>query len=239
MLYNKSVYIFILNRLSANNIRIRKGMNMKDFIINILLSLPALFLALSVHEFFHGYAAYKMGDPTAKHMGRLSLNPMAHFDLIGSLCLLLFRFGWAKPVPINPNNFKDRKKGIIVVSLAGPFSNFVVAIISTVIYGLYVRFTYHLGIEWVYLIGEMIRNCILLNIGLMIFNLIPIPPLDGSKVLMEFLPYNARRVMYDIERYSFLILILLMNTTVMQKLLSVLNSAMLDVVNMILRLILK
>ncbi|MBE7046147.1 MAG: site-2 protease family protein [Ruminococcaceae bacterium] len=204
----------------------------------MLLSLPALFLALSVHEFSHGYAAYKMGDPTAKNYGRLSLNPMAHFDLIGSLCLLIFHFGWAKPVPINSNNFRDRKKGIIIVSLAGPLSNFTVAILSTLIYGLYIRFTYYSGIWWVYLIGEMIRNCILLNIGLMIFNLIPIPPLDGSKVLMEFLPYKARRFMYEIERYSFLILILLMNTTIMQKLLIVLNGAMLNVVNVILKLIL-
>lgn len=212
---------------------------MKDFIINMLLGLPALFLALSIHEFSHGYAAYRMGDPTAKNYGRLSLNPMAHFDLIGSLCLLFFHFGWAKPVPINSNNFKDRKKGIIIVSLAGPFANFAVAMISTVVYGLYVRFTYHLEIAWIYLVGEMIKNCILLNIGLMIFNLIPIPPLDGSKVLMEFLPYKARRVMYEIERYSFLILILLMNTNIMQKLLGLLNGAMLDVANMILRLILK
>lgn len=211
---------------------------MKEFIISMLLSLPALFLALSVHEFSHGYAAYKMGDPTAKNYGRLSLNPMAHFDLIGSLCLLIFHFGWAKPVPINSNNFRDRKKGIIIVSLAGPLSNFTVAILSTLIYGLYIRFTYYSGIWWVYLIGEMIRNCILLNIGLMIFNLIPIPPLDGSKVLMEFLPYKARRFMYEIERYSFLILILLMNTTIMQKLLIVLNGAMLNVVNVILKLIL-
>jgi len=210
----------------------------KEFIISMLLSLPALFLALSVHEFSHGYAAYKMGDPTAKNYGRLSLNPMAHFDLIGSLCLLIFHFGWAKPVPINSNNFRDRKKGIIIVSLAGPLSNFTVAILSTLIYGLYIRFTYYSGIWWVYLIGEMIRNCILLNIGLMIFNLIPIPPLDGSKVLMEFLPYKARRFMYEIERYSFLILILLMNTTIMQKLLIVLNGAMLNVVNVILKLIL-
>ena len=210
---------------------------MSGFIVNMLLSIPALFLALSVHEFSHGYAAYKMGDPTAKHYGRLSLNPMAHFDLIGSLCLLIFHFGWAKPVPINPDNFRDRKKGIIIVSLAGPFSNFVVALISTVVYGFYVKFTYHMGMEWIYLVGKMIEYCVVLNIGLMIFNLIPIPPLDGSKVMMEFLPYRARRVMYEIERYSFLILILLMNTTLMQRLLSVLNGAMLDVANAILRLI--
>lgn len=211
---------------------------MKSFIINMLLSLPALFLAISIHEFSHGYAAYKMGDPTAKNYGRLSLSPMAHFDLIGSLCLLFFHFGWAKPVPINPNNFRDRKKGIIIVSLAGPFSNLITALVSTVIYGFFVKYTYFFEYEWIYYIGEMIKNCILLNIGLMIFNLIPLPPLDGSKVLMEFLPYKARNVMYEIERYSFLILILLMNTSFMQRILLVLNSAMISVANAILRLIL-
>lgn len=211
---------------------------MKEYIISMLLSLPALFLALSIHEFSHGYMAYKMGDPTAKHYGRLSLNPMAHFDLIGAICLLVFHFGWAKPVPINSNNFKNRKKGIIIVSLAGPLSNLVTALISTVVYGFFVKYTYILQYEWVYYIGEMIKNCILLNIGLMIFNLIPLPPLDGSKVLMEFLPYKARNVMYEIERYSFLILILLMNTAFMQRILIVLNGAMISVANAILRMIL-
>ena len=211
---------------------------MKEYIISMLLSLPALFLALSIHEFSHGYAAYKMGDPTAKYYGRLSLNPLAHFDLIGAICLLVFHFGWAKPVPINSNNFKNRKKGIIIVSLAGPLSNLVTALISTVVYGFFVKYTYILQYEWVYYIGEMIKNCILLNIGLMIFNLIPLPPLDGSKVLMEFLPYKARNVMYEIERYSFLILILLMNTAFMQRILIVLNGAMISVANAILRMIL-
>lgn len=211
---------------------------MKEYIVSMLLSLPALFLALSIHEFSHGYAAFRMGDPTAKHYGRLSLNPMAHFDLIGAICLLIFHFGWAKPVPINSNNFKDRKKGIIIVSLAGPLSNLVTALISTVVYGFFIKYTYLFQYEWVYYIGEMIKNCILLNIGLMIFNLIPLPPLDGSKVLMEFLPYKARNVMYEIERYSFLILILLMNTSFMQRLLLVLNGAMISVANAILGLIL-
>lgn len=211
---------------------------MKEYIVSMLLSLPALFLALSIHEFSHGYAAFRMGDPTAKHYGRLSLNPMAHFDLIGAICLLIFHFGWAKPVPINSNNFKDRKKGIIIVSLAGPLSNLVTALISTVAYGFFIKYTYLFQYEWVYYIGEMIKNCILLNIGLMIFNLIPLPPLDGSKVLMEFLPYKARNVMYEIERYSFLILILLMNTSFMQRLLLVLNGAMISVANAILRMIL-
>ena len=100
---------------------------MAEYILTLILSIPGLLLALTFHEFAHGYAAYLMGDNTAKYDGRLSLNPMHHMDLVGTLCLLFFRFGWAKPVPINPNNFKDRKWGTILVSLAGPFANFLLA----------------------------------------------------------------------------------------------------------------
>ncbi len=211
---------------------------MKQYIIELLLSIPALFLALSVHEFAHGYAAYKMGDNTAKWNGRLTLNPLAHFDPIGSLCLLLFKFGWAKPVPVNTNNFRNRKKGIIIVSLAGPFANFCLAMLSTVIYGFYLKYTWTINAQWVGIVSDMIGYCIMLNIGLMIFNLIPIAPLDGSKVLIEFLPYRARMFMYQIERYSFLILILLMNTPLLRGLLDILYEAMLKVVFGILNLIL-
>ena len=103
---------------------------MTGYIIGLVLSLPGLLLALSMHEFAHGYAAYLMGDNTAKYNGRLSINPLDHLDPVGTLCLLLFRFGWAKPVPINPYNFKNRRAGIIVVSLAGPFMNFILALLS-------------------------------------------------------------------------------------------------------------
>lgn len=179
---------------------------MLNYLIGLVLSIPGLILALSMHEFAHGYAAYKMGDSTAKYNGRLSINPFDHLDPIGTLCLFLFHFGWAKPVPINPYNFKNQRLGMIVVSLAGPFMNFILAIISafalTAVY-MYMPFP---------TIGEFLSQVLLysvyLNVGLMVFNLIPIPPLDGSKVLFEFLPYRYRQYFYQLERYGSIILVL-------------------------------
>ncbi len=176
-------------------------------ILSLILSIPGLFLALSFHEFAHGYAAYLMGDNTARYSGRLSLNPLDHLDIWGTLCLLFFRFGWAKPVPINPINFRNQKKGIIVVSLAGPVANFFLALLCTVLCKVLYRFVGVSEIaEFFYMIFLYAQA---MNVGLMVFNLIPIPPLDGSKVLMEFLPPRMRYQMYNIERYSSIILLLL------------------------------
>lgn len=214
---------------------------MLNFFLDLLLSVPAFLIAISVHEYAHGYAAYKMGDPTAKYSGRLSLNPLAHFDLVGGFCLLLFHFGWAKPVPVNPNNFKDRKKGNIIVSLAGPFSNFVMAIISAFLYAITAKLLktdmYHLTMSE--LVGfkvliPIFYNCIMLNVGLMIFNLIPVPPLDGSKILFEFLPYKGKQVMYNMERYSFLILILVIYSGLLDPALAYLQMGVLRFINFVL-----
>ena len=186
---------------------------MADRLMGLLLSIPALILALSLHEFAHGYAAYLMGDNTAKYSGRLSLNPLDHLDPIGTLCLFLFKFGWAKPVPINPYNFRSRRAGIIVVSLAGPFMNFVVALLSAFVYMAIYRFVPYSKLTQFILI--VVYYSIQLNIGLMCFNLIPIPPLDGSKVLIELLPYRFRGLFYSIERYSSFLLMILLVTNVL------------------------
>lgn len=195
--------------------------------LNLILTLPAVLLAISVHETAHGYAAYKMGDPTAKYSGRLSLNPLAHFDLIGFLCMLFFHFGWAKPVPINPDNFKDRKKGVILVSLAGPVSNLAMAIISAVILGIVGKFTGFAALfsnvtslKGLNVLIVMLYYCIIINVGLMIFNLIPIPPLDGSRVLTEFLPGRIKYKFYRYERYSFLVLLLIIYTGILDPILN-------------------
>ncbi len=182
-----------------------------ESILNILLSIPGLLLAISLHEAAHGYAAYLMGDTTAKYQGRLSLNPLKHLDPMGAICMLLFRFGWARPVPINPLYFKNRRVGIIVVSLAGPFANFFLGLISALIYFGLAYYSFLSGsssalIEFFAIIFQM---SIYMNVGLMIFNLIPIPPLDGSKILLEFLPYRAKEMFYTYERYFSLILIIL------------------------------
>ena len=191
---------------------------MADRILSLLLSLPGLLIALSMHEFAHGYAAYIMGDRTAELDGRLSINPLHHLDPIGALCLLLFRFGWAKPVPINPYNFRKRKAGIIVVSLAGPLMNFVLALIFAFIQFIMINFAPVNDItQFLY---TVVILTIQLNIGLMCFNLIPIPPLDGSRVLAELLPYRFKRAFYEVEKYSAFILMIALFTRALNPVLS-------------------
>ena len=182
-------------------------------ILSLILSIPGLLIALTFHEFAHGYAAYRMGDNTARYSGRLSLNPLDHLDIWGTLCLLFFHFGWAKPVPINPANFRDQKKGIIIVSLAGPFANFLLAFVCAVVCKILVSFT--AASEIAVFFYQVFLYAEVMNVGLMVFNLIPIPPLDGSKVLMEFLPPRARYEMYRIERYSGIVLLILVWTRVL------------------------
>lgn len=190
-------------------------------ILSLILSIPGLLIALTFHEFAHGYAAYRMGDNTARYSGRLSLNPLDHLDIWGTLCLLFFHFGWAKPVPINPANFRDQKKGIITVSLAGPFANFLLAFVCAVVCKILVRFT--AASEIAVFFYQVFLYAEVMNVGLMVFNLIPIPPLDGSKVLMEFLPPRARYEMYRIERYSGIVLLILVWTRVLTPILGTLS----------------
>ena len=177
--------------------------------VTLLLTLPAVLWAITFHEFCHGYVAKLVGDPTAERQGRLTLNPLAHFDLWGTLLLLFFGFGWAKPVPINTRYFKHPQRDIILVSLAGIAGNILTAIVCVV----FLRF---LGVQWINLTGDagrlVIRQMIFINLGLASFNLLPIPPLDGSKVLYAFLPFSALRYYYWLEQYGMFILILLVAT---------------------------
>ena len=207
-------------------------------LMSLILSIPALLLSLSVHEFAHGYAAYKMGDNTARYEGRLTLNPMAHLDPIGTFCLLFFHFGWANPVPINPLYFKNKRKGIIIVSLAGPFANFCLAVICTVIYALIIKFApQNMGILYEFLLN-IFNAGIILNIGLMIFNHIPIPPLEGSKILGELLPAKARFEYYRIERTLSLILIFALVFGLLDPILDPLYGVMIKLMNYIIGIIL-
>jgi len=209
--------------------------NFKMQIMGFILSIPALVIALSFHEFAHGFAAYKMGDNTAKYQGRLSLNPFHHLDPIGTLCLFLFHFGWAKPVPINPYNFRNRRLGIIVVSLAGPMMNFLIALISAIL----LEFVSPFAVESQ--LGEFLWSvlyyCVLLNVGLMCFNLIPIPPLDGSKVLLEFLPFRYRELFYQAERYATFILMALLWTNALNPVLGTMRTFVMTVISTITGLI--
>lgn len=171
---------------------------------NLLLSLPAVLWAITFHEFCHGWAAKKLGDTTAERAGRLSLNPFDHLDPIGALCLLLFRFGWAKPVPIDTRYFKHPRRDIIIVSLAGAAGNFLTAFICARVVSLIPA----LFSSWA--AQQFILLMIYINLGLASFNLIPIPPLDGSRILYVLMPREWMRYYFMLERYGiFIILILL------------------------------
>lgn len=178
-----------------------------------LYSALAALIALTVHEFSHGYAAYRLGDPTAKAMGRLSLNPLRHLDPIGALCLVFFHFGWAKPVPINPNNFKKPKRDFALTALAGPASNFLLAFLSSFFYLL----LYTLFSSFAFPNAGMLRvaqNLLyflyvfhLVNLGLALFNLFPLPPLDGSRLLGVILPEKAYFGIMKYERTIYYIML--------------------------------
>lgn len=162
-----------------------------------LLCIPAALISLTVHEFAHGYAAYKLGDPTARALGRLTLNPLAHLDPIGTVCMVLFRFGWAKPVPVNPRLFRNPRNGMAITAAAGPLSNLILAVISALLALLTGKLTvaiYPFIVENAFLVNFMFYLQVFfgvlhtLNLTLCVFNLIPLPPLDGSRILYIFLP---------------------------------------------------
>lgn len=177
-----------------------------------VLRVASIFLCLTIHETCHGLAAYALGDPTAKQMHRLSLNPLRHIDWFGLLLMFVCGFGWAKPVPVDMRYFKRPKQGMALTALAGPASNFLLAIllilISKPIY-LYTQST----VFWDGLFNFLLTSAIL-SIGLGLFNLIPIPPLDGSKILAVILPDRAYYQLMRYERYGMLLLILLSVTNV-------------------------
>ncbi|MBI4692357.1 MAG: site-2 protease family protein [Candidatus Terrybacteria bacterium] len=177
--------------------------------INFIFSIAVLIISVVIHEFSHGYTAYLLGDQTAKNEGRLTLNPLKHLDIFGSFLVPFFTylvggfiFGWAKPVPYNPYNLKNQKWGPGMVAVAGPLSNFLVAIV----FGLIIRY----GSSLVFLpvsFFQIATLIVFINLILGIFNLVPIPPLDGSKVLFTFLPLRWRNIEIFLERYGFFILI--------------------------------
>ena len=177
----------------------------------LLYTVPAVLVAISMHEFAHGYVSYKLGDPTPKRSGRLSLNPFRHLDFMGTLCLLFFHFGWAKPVQVNPYYYKKRKKGMLLVALGGPFMNFLIAFISLGIMGLIVKLTGGVVTsDWILVLFHLCQYMVTINLGLGVFNLIPIPPLDGSKVLGAVLPEDRYFKVMQYERYGALFLIVLL-----------------------------
>ncbi len=212
------------------------SLSIGEKLLYILIIAFCVFLSLSVHEMFHGLAANLMGDKTAQYSGRLSLNPLRHIDPFGAICLFCFGFGWAKPVPVNPWNFNNKKGGMVITSLAGPFSNFLLAFLAyigvTVLGGLSFVDT-SVGFIFASVAYNICNYLVLLNLGLGIFNLIPIPPLDGSKVLTAILPTNLYFKFMEYERYGFIILILLINLPFFSSILYACEDAILKFYGMI------
>ena len=238
----KTMYIIIAVML---------GITLLQYITNpgqlmgLLLSAPGVLIAITFHEFAHGYAAYKLGDNTAKNQGRLTLNPLNHLDPIGTLMLLVAGFGWGKPVQVNPRNYTRKmsmEKGEAIVSLAGPLMNFILAIIFTLIYCAIYKFA---GISFINsnigsIIMLLLSATISINIGLGVFNLIPLPPLDGSKIIMPFLPYKSKEFFINNEQIFYIVFVLIWITgiagTIITPAISGISKAILGLGTMIFRI---
>ena len=181
-----------------------------SYLTNILLSIIPALICITLHELSHGFVAYKLGDTTAKDAGRLTLNPIKHLDIMGILMMVVFHFGWAKPVPVNMYRFRNPKRGMAITAVAGPLMNVLITIVFLFLYGLLFR---PLG-EHNYLM-EMIYLTAYLSISFAIFNIIPISPLDGSKVLFSVLPSERYDQLMRYERYGMILLLVLVATHVL------------------------
>ncbi|MBQ7783448.1 MAG: site-2 protease family protein [Oscillospiraceae bacterium] len=191
--------------------------------IEIIIHAIVLFTALPVHECAHAWAAHKMGDDTGLNMGRVSLNPFRHLSLWGSFMMIAVGFGWGKPVSVNPNNFKNPKKGMMITSLAGPVSNFIMALLAMIICRVLLC-VYMVNMnETVLITSSVFRYITLINLSLGIFNFLPIPPLDGSKIFNAILPDRIYFKIMQYEQYIFIALIIAMYTGLLDKPLNWLN----------------
>ena len=202
-------------------------------LIALLLTIPGVLIAITFHEFAHAFAADKLGDDTPRNQGRLTLNPLGHLDPIGSIMLLFAGFGWGKPVEVNPRNYDRRfsmDKADAIVSIAGPLMNFFLAIIFTIIYCAIYKFANEVFIlsQVGQIIISMISITIAINVGLGVFNLIPLPPLDGSKVIKPFLPYNARQWFENNEKIFEMIFVALWIIGILGKIISPIISIILS-----------
>ena len=202
-------------------------------LISLLVSIPGVLIAITFHEFAHAFVADKLGDDTARREGRLSLNPFDHLDPIGTLLLLFAGFGWGKPVHVNPTNYTRKmsmEKGEALVSIAGPVMNFILALIFALIHCLMYKFlgeTSFLYSSIGKVIMILISTTISINIGLGVFNLIPLPPLDGSKILAHFLPVNARRWFIEHENIFYIAFIVIWLTPIASSITSPIINAIL------------
>jgi len=180
-----------------------------SILTNALISIIPALLCITIHELAHGYTAYRLGDPTAKDMGRLTLNPIKHIDVFGILMMIVAGFGWAKPVPVNMHRFKKPKRYMAITALAGPVSNLLMAVVVFFLYGLvFLPLGAGRGTGFAGIVLSMISRAATLSIALAIFNIVPIPPLDGSKILFSLLPEQSYYKLMRYERYGMIILII-------------------------------
>jgi Zn-dependent protease len=199
---------------------------LKDPLAFILIAIPLLY-SIIFHELAHGWVAYRMGDPTARSLGRLSLNPLKHLDPVGTIMLFVFGFGWAKPVPVNFNRLRDRHMGMILVSSAGIIMNMIVAFSALFLNRLLSPSPSSMPAQLLYYLAQI-------NIILAAFNLIPLPPLDGSKILMGFAPPSIQKVLFRLERYGFFIIIALLYLGVLNPVIYFFQRMILSVINLLL-----
>lgn len=200
-------------------------------LLEYLFIIPCVLIALTFHEFSHGWMAYKLGDPTARNLGRLTLNPVKHLDLIGTICMILFHFGWAKPVPVNSRYFKKPRRDMALVAAAGPVMNFILSFIGAFLYCVLIAIFSRVGPTEE---GFALSICMsavklayyfhVLNLSLGLFNLIPVPPLDGSRILYIFLPPKIYFGIMKYERYIQIALMLLLWTGILTYPLSIASS---------------
>ena len=185
--------------------------NFGGFLMNMIAGLPGIIIAMVIHEYAHARVAFALGDYTPKIAGRLTLSPMAHLDPIGLVMLLVAHFGWAKPVQINPYNFENPRRDDILVSVAGPAANLITAFVTLLVLVFMVKFDLPMSDGMHYVLNLIM----IININFAIFNMLPIPPLDGSHILKQLLPYELSRQYEALERYSMIFLILILMTPIL------------------------
>lgn len=188
-------FVFIKHNMLSNFLT-------QEFIYWSIIAVPSILIASTIHEYAHGYAAFKLGDATAKAEGRLTLNPIKHIDPIGAISMILFKFGWSKPVPINEYNFMNRERDTALVAFAGPFSNLLLAGLVSILHSIFFRNGPEIIVYLLYIFTTI-------NIALATFNLLPIPPLDGHKIVRAFLPRGLRYYWEKLEDYSIFLILLL------------------------------
>jgi Zn-dependent protease len=209
-----------------------------DFLTRLIIQLPILFLTLTVHEYSHGLVAFWLGDDTAKRAGRLTMNPISHIDPLGLIMLFIAHIGWAKPVPINPYNFRDQKRDMALSAAAGPASNFIMATILAVLF----RFFSNMNPTWQYsnsigsILMFMLFYAVMINLALGLFNLIPVPPLDGSKIIGGFMSDELYYKYTAQERKGAQILIIILAVSFIFKL-NIIGSVIIPPLNFFLKLL--